>query len=126
MFLDSIREKEEAEEKARREMDGEEVKSFKEAVAARMQQSNPPPTLPSTSTAKPPAPKKETKQPVVMKKDAKKSSLKGVVVKKKKASGSGSAPEPKPGKTARSWDTDANTADDEPTSKKRRVSESES
>jgi len=39
MFLDSIREKEEAEEKARREMDGEEVKSFKEAVAARMQQS---------------------------------------------------------------------------------------
>ncbi|KAF9068112.1 N-terminal domain of NEFA-interacting nuclear protein NIP30-domain-containing protein [Rhodocollybia butyracea] len=32
MFLDSIREKEEAEEKARREMDGEEVKGFKEYV----------------------------------------------------------------------------------------------
>jgi len=32
MFLDSIREKEEAEEKARREMDSDEVKSFKEYV----------------------------------------------------------------------------------------------
>ncbi|KAE9410982.1 hypothetical protein BT96DRAFT_930910 [Gymnopus androsaceus JB14] len=78
MFLDSIREKEEAEEKARREMDSDEVKSFKEAVAARMQQSNPPPTLPSTSAAKPPAPKKDTKPPVVIKKDAKKPSLKAL------------------------------------------------
>jgi len=88
-----------------------------------MQQSNPPPTLPSTSAAKPPAPKKDTKLPVVIKKDAKKPLLKGVVVKKKKPSASaGKTPESKP---ARSWDTDANTAD-EPPSKKRRVSESES
>lgn len=30
MFLDSIREKQEAEERQRREMDGEELKNFKE------------------------------------------------------------------------------------------------
>ncbi|KAJ3788997.1 N-terminal domain of NEFA-interacting nuclear protein NIP30-domain-containing protein, partial [Lentinula aff. detonsa] len=84
MFLDSLREKEEAEEKSRRERDGEEVKGFKEAVAARIQQSNaPPPSMGSSSTAKPSVPKKDTKLPTTVKKDIKKPSLKGVVVKKK-------------------------------------------
>ncbi|KAJ3995023.1 N-terminal domain of NEFA-interacting nuclear protein NIP30-domain-containing protein [Lentinula boryana] len=130
MFLDSLREKEEAEEKLRRDRDGEEVKGFKEAVAARIQQSNaPPPSMVSSSTAKPSVPKKDTKPPTMVKKDIKKPSLKGVVVKKKKAAlgkteiRKVTAPANEGTKTARSWETDSNTAD-EPSKKKRRVSES--
>ena len=36
MFLDSIRERQEAEERQRREMDGEEVKNFKEYVVSQI------------------------------------------------------------------------------------------
>ncbi|KAF5390311.1 hypothetical protein D9757_002815 [Collybiopsis confluens] len=128
MFLDSIREKTEAEEKARREMDGVEVKNFREAVAARIQSSNPPPALSSASTAT--TPKKETKPPLVVKKDPKKALLKGVVVKKKKiATKTDSKPpeskaEPNVAKTVRSWDTDPSA--EEPNSKRRRISESDS
>ncbi|KAJ3800494.1 N-terminal domain of NEFA-interacting nuclear protein NIP30-domain-containing protein, partial [Lentinula aff. detonsa] len=126
MFLDSLREKEEAEEKSRRERDGEEVKGFKEAVAARIQQSNaPPPSMGSSSTVKPSVPKKDTKPPTMVKKDIKKPSLKGVVVKKKKAAlgkteiRKVTVPANEGTKTARSWETDSNTAD-EPLKKKRR------
>jgi len=76
MFLDSIRERQEEEERQRKERDGEEIKNFKEAVAARTSAvNNPPPTTQaSSSVSKPKAP--------VVKKEVKKQ-LKGVVVKKK-------------------------------------------
>lgn len=76
MFLNSIKEKQEAEERERKQIEGEEVKSFKEAVAARAVAE--PPARPSSSTptaTKPPAAS-------AVKKDKAKS-LKGVVVKKK-------------------------------------------
>ncbi|KAJ3925868.1 MAG: N-terminal domain of NEFA-interacting nuclear protein NIP30-domain-containing protein [Lentinula lateritia] len=127
MFLDSLREREEAEEKARQERDGEEVKGFKEAVAARMQLSNaPPPSIGSSSAAKSAVPKKDPKAPVIVKKDLKKLSLKGVVVKKKKIASAGKTDVPvivEAAKTVRSWDTDPNS-DDGPSTKKRRISES--
>jgi hypothetical protein len=81
MFLDSIRERQEEEERKRKEHDGVEVKNFKEAVAARTSAvNNPPPELSSlvNPSSKPKAPVK----PVVVKKDTKKS-LKGVLVKKR-------------------------------------------
>ncbi|KAG6842564.1 hypothetical protein C0991_000090 [Blastosporella zonata] len=80
MFLDSIRERQEAEERLRKEQDGVEVKSFKEAIAARTSASNnPPPAIGALASAT--APKAPTVAPVG-RKDAKKS-LKGVVVKRK-------------------------------------------
>ncbi|PFH54582.1 hypothetical protein AMATHDRAFT_52220 [Amanita thiersii Skay4041] len=77
MFLDSVRERQEEEERQRKQRDGEELKSFREAVAARASAaSNPPPLLNKPESSNPPklAPpvKKEVKRP-----------LKGVVVKKK-------------------------------------------
>ncbi|KIM48111.1 hypothetical protein M413DRAFT_221735 [Hebeloma cylindrosporum] len=76
MFLDSIRERQEAEERQRKEKDGEEVRGFKEAVAARTSAvNNPPPVM--TSSFAPPKPKPPTK------KEGKKV-LKGVVMVKKK------------------------------------------
>jgi len=92
MFLDSIRERQEAEERQRKEKDGEEVRSFKEcasciifialshsyprAVAARTSAVNNPPSV-ATSSFAPPKPKPPTK------KEGKKI-LKGVVLVKKK------------------------------------------
>lgn len=80
MFLDSVRERQEAEERQRKERDGEEVRGFKEAVAARTSTVNNPPPLLSTSV---PAstPKAPAATPTV-RKDLKKQ-LKGVVVKRK-------------------------------------------
>ncbi|KAG5353372.1 hypothetical protein C0989_007517 [Termitomyces sp. Mn162] len=95
MFLDSVRERQEAEERLRKEQDGEEVKNFREAIAARTSASNNPPPLieASASELKP-------KAPAVMstiKKDAKKS-LKGVVVKRKlKPTTDKTKPAPSPG-----------------------------
>ncbi|KAG5648087.1 hypothetical protein DXG03_007122 [Asterophora parasitica] len=81
MFLDSVRERQEAEERQRKEKDGEEVRGFKEAVAARTSAANNPPPLPgSSSTA--PKPKPPTATPPAQK-NAKKPLLKGVVVKRK-------------------------------------------
>jgi len=72
MFLDSIRERQEEEERQRKEKDGEEVKNFKEAVAARTSAIN------QTMSAAPVAPKPSTI------KDPKRTlRLKGVVVKKR-------------------------------------------
>lgn len=80
MFLDSVRERQEAEERQRKEKDGEEVKGFKEAVAARTSAvNNPPPLLAASTSTAPPKPSKATPS---VRKDAKRS-LKGVVVKKK-------------------------------------------
>ncbi|KAF7347739.1 hypothetical protein MVEN_01531200 [Mycena venus] len=113
MFLDSVRERQEAEERERREKDGEEVQNFKEAVAARNNAvNNPPPIAPKPMVAaapsKPPAPAR------------KKGPLKGVVVKKK-------AKPPTPVKedagkedTTKTKDKD----DEQPDAKRRRISES--
>ncbi|KAG6832445.1 hypothetical protein H0H92_001491 [Tricholoma furcatifolium] len=82
MFLDSIRERQEAEERLRKQQDGEEVKSFREAIAARTSASNNPPPIigPSAPVTKPKAPTTS----LAVKKDVKKT-LKGVVVKRKAA-----------------------------------------
>ncbi|KAJ8495047.1 hypothetical protein ONZ45_g13014 [Pleurotus djamor] len=77
LFLDSLREREEEEERQRKQEDGEEVRNFKEAVAARTTASN----QPTVNPAKPPAPAKPVTAPPV-KKEAKRN-LKGVIVKKK-------------------------------------------
>ncbi|KAL0951041.1 hypothetical protein HGRIS_007781 [Hohenbuehelia grisea] len=84
MFLDSVREKQEEEERQRKERDGEEVKSFKEAVAARTTAtSNPPPVIGAKpATVKPAAPSVPKKE---------KRALKGVVVKKTKTASSSKA-----------------------------------
>ncbi|KAK0245856.1 N-terminal domain of NEFA-interacting nuclear protein NIP30-domain-containing protein [Armillaria nabsnona] len=120
MFLDSIREKELEEERQRKQLDGEEVKSFKEAVAARTSASNPPPINTKAAVAPPTvAPKKDIKK-----------GLKGVIVKKKG----------KPAPIAKTSQVKADQANDkkrepptgedvsqhsqEPQSKRRRVSES--
>ncbi|KDR85107.1 hypothetical protein GALMADRAFT_260808, partial [Galerina marginata CBS 339.88] len=51
MFLDSIRERQEEEERQRKEKDGEEVRNFKEAVAARTSAvNNPPPAISGSTT----------------------------------------------------------------------------
>ncbi|KAI0307765.1 N-terminal domain of NEFA-interacting nuclear protein NIP30-domain-containing protein [Multifurca ochricompacta] len=78
MFLDSVRERQEIEERERKVRDGEELKSFREAVAAKVVVKSPPPvsTPESVSAAAP----KITPVPV---KKPPKVSLKGVIVKKK-------------------------------------------
>ncbi|KAH0590595.1 hypothetical protein H2248_000731 [Termitomyces sp. 'cryptogamus'] len=95
MFLDSVRERQEAEERLRKEQDGEEVKNFREAIAARTSASNNPPPLIEASASE-----LKSKAPAVMstiKKDAKKS-LKGVVVKRKlKPTTDKTKPAPSPG-----------------------------
>jgi len=78
MFLDSVREKQQEEERQRKQRDGEEVKTFKEAVAARASTVNNPLSITRPSDSIP----TKTKVATVPKKDAKKA-LKGVVVKKK-------------------------------------------
>jgi len=77
MFLDSIREKQEEEERQRKEKDGEEIRQFKEAVAARSSAVNNPAPAASNPTPKPAVPP----QPPTTRRDKK--SLKGVVVKRK-------------------------------------------
>jgi len=110
MFLDSMREHQEKEERERKERDGEELKTFREAVAAKVIVKTPPPAptvepAATTKTGSAP-PKKPTKAP-----------LKGVIVKKKsksasdakarpddattkKAEHSGTSPDPKRRKVA--------------------------
>ncbi|KAL0072088.1 hypothetical protein AAF712_001011 [Marasmius tenuissimus] len=120
MFLDSIREKQEQEERVRRERDGEEVKSFKEAVAARTTTSNPPPTT-SPPAKDPPA------KPAPPKKDGKKA-LKGVVIKKKSATKPATTNDKKPPKLpangTKATEESKATDSEEPASKRRRISES--
>ncbi|KAM6498216.1 N-terminal domain of NEFA-interacting nuclear protein NIP30 domain containing protein [Amanita muscaria] len=83
MFLDSVRERQAEEEKQRKLRDGEELKSFREAVAARNSAANnpPPPVINKPVVIAPPKP------PATVKKDVKRP-LKGVVVKKKAKSAS--------------------------------------
>jgi len=78
MFLDSIRERREQEERERKERDGEELKSFREAVAAKVIVKTPPPA-PAVESASASAPKTAS----VPARKPTKASLKGVIVKKK-------------------------------------------
>ncbi|KAF8807515.1 hypothetical protein BYT27DRAFT_7189588 [Phlegmacium glaucopus] len=106
MFLDSIRERQEEEERQRKERDGEEVKNFKEAVAARTSAINQPPQTMSGQLTAPVAAKPSTN-----KKDSKKI-LKGVVVKKRtKPVASPSVSVTKP-KSAANSETDDNVPPD--------------
>ncbi|RPD64915.1 hypothetical protein L227DRAFT_272454 [Lentinus tigrinus ALCF2SS1-6] len=82
LFLDSVLEKQREEERLRKEMEGEELKNFREAVAARETAANKPPPIGATSAATPSAPPKAKPTAAPAKKDPKKS-LKGVLVKKK-------------------------------------------
>ncbi|KAH9944096.1 N-terminal domain of NEFA-interacting nuclear protein NIP30-domain-containing protein [Epithele typhae] len=82
LFLDSVLEKQREEERLRKEMDGEEIKNFREAVAARDSAANKPPPVGAASVAAPAAPAKAKPTAAPVKKDLKKS-LKGVLVKKK-------------------------------------------
>jgi hypothetical protein len=87
MFLDSVRERQAEEEKQRKLRDGEELKSFRDAVAARASAANNSPPVINKSTTAVPA-----KLPAPVKKDAKKG-LKGVVVKKNTKSSNSNAVE---------------------------------
>ncbi|EIM83423.1 uncharacterized protein STEHIDRAFT_160003 [Stereum hirsutum FP-91666 SS1] len=100
MFLDSVREQQEEEERQRKERDGEEVRGFREAIASRVIVKSPPiaapaasPPIDSASASKPSATNispttftssivKKPAPTVAAKKDSKKP-LKGVVMKKK-------------------------------------------
>lgn len=115
MFLDSVRERQAEEEKQRKLRDGEELKSFREAVAARNSAVNnpPPPVMNKPVVVAPPKP------PATVKKDVKRP-LKGVVVKKKAKSAS-SNPTRTPA-TEPSQETEKGDKDEaEPSPKRRKV-----
>ncbi|KAJ7786438.1 N-terminal domain of NEFA-interacting nuclear protein NIP30-domain-containing protein [Mycena metata] len=108
MFLDSVRERQEAEERQRKEKDGEEVQNFKEAVAARNNVvNNPPPMAPKPAAV---APSKPPAAPA-----RKKGPLKGVVVKKKAKPAAAAA-------LVAKEDT-KDKEDEQPDAKRRRISE---
>jgi len=120
MFLDSVRERQEEEERQRKEKDGEEVKNFKVAVAARNSAVNSPPPLVSTVSTKTSGPAKTTTAPPI-KKDIKKS-LKGVVVKRKaKPPASTKEPEDPSMPSSKGAKSDS---DSKPDVKRRKISES--
>ncbi|KAI0788610.1 N-terminal domain of NEFA-interacting nuclear protein NIP30-domain-containing protein [Abortiporus biennis] len=85
LFLDSVLEKQREEERIRNELDGKELKNFREAVLARENAAKPPPVASKPSSSTSTAATKPSPAPVV-KKDTKKS-LKGVLVKKKSKPG---------------------------------------
>ncbi|KAH9486812.1 PSME3-interacting protein [Psilocybe cubensis] len=121
MFLDSIRERQEEEERQRKEKDGEEVRNFKEAVAARTSSVNQPPTISSLSgnastSAATTAVKPKATLP---KKDAKRG-LKGVVVKKKAKPAVPTESAPEKSQPAKKQDSDD---DLQPNAKRRKVTE---
>ncbi|EIW64428.1 uncharacterized protein TRAVEDRAFT_33213 [Trametes versicolor FP-101664 SS1] len=120
LFLDSVLEKQREEERLRKEMDGEELKHFREAVAARESATNKPPPVGAAvapSTAKPNA--------APVKKDAKKA-LKGVLVKKKSKSAAPSASAAPEGQTTEEKKSKAGekAEGDEREAKRRKVADS--
>jgi len=117
MFLDSIRERQEDEERQRKEKDGVEVMDFKRAVAARENATNKPP--PPTISAPAPTLKLTNATPnneknVSAKKDMKRA-LKGVIVKKKPKVGASAPP------TTEKRPAHAESTPDKPEAKRRRV-----
>ncbi|KAH8998927.1 N-terminal domain of NEFA-interacting nuclear protein NIP30-domain-containing protein [Lactarius hatsudake] len=112
MFLDSVRERQELEERERQEREGEELKTFREAVAAKVTVKSPPPVPAAESvaaTAPKPAPAPSKKSP--------KTALKGVIVKKKPKS----APEAKAPQESTNGKKEAHGDDASPEPKRRRV-----
>ncbi|KAN0100719.1 N-terminal domain of NEFA-interacting nuclear protein NIP30 domain containing protein [Tylopilus felleus] len=109
MFLDSIREKQDEEEKLRKLQDGEQLSGFRKAVAARENAiNNPPPTVSKSSAPSKPGGDDQAKVsiPVPKKEVSVKKALKGVIVKRKpKTAGeSSSAPTPTPASAAKDGD----------------------
>jgi len=135
LFLDSVLEKQREEERLRKEMDGEEVKNFRVAVAARENAANKPTVGIATSAVSQPqpAPAKVKAPAPPPKKDLKKS-LKGVVVKKKPKPAASSPPQTNSGPKNSNARTDikrkaseASPEDDtERDSKRMRVSDTKS
>jgi len=124
MFLDSIRERQEDEERQRKEKDGVEVMDFKKAVAARENATNKP-LPPALSTATPTLRPTNTTSDNLKGKGAPakndmKKSLKGVLVKKKpKIAASPTVPATK---EKRSADGEPKLdSDSQPEAKRRRV-----
>ncbi|THH20838.1 hypothetical protein EW146_g592 [Bondarzewia mesenterica] len=127
MFLDSVRERQEEEERQRKEHDGEELKGFREAVASRVIVRSPP----TISPANPPPKISSAPTTAPAKKDSKKS-LKGVLVKKKPkppAAALDTKTSPPNGKPETPTTTGAGAkrkGDDPPDTKRRKFSKSES
>ncbi|KZP31215.1 hypothetical protein FIBSPDRAFT_945243 [Athelia psychrophila] len=126
MFLDSIRERQEEEERQREQKDGADVMDFKKAVAARDQATNKPPPPVLSASAPATTPKPTAPKPILAKKDIKKS-LKGVVVKKKGKAAPppanvppGASAEEKKEKRAADSEPKA-SSDDQPGAKRRKV-----
>ncbi|KAI0800929.1 hypothetical protein C8Q74DRAFT_455296 [Fomes fomentarius] len=126
LFLDSVLEKQREEERLRKEMEGEELKHFREAVAARETAVNKPPPIGAAGTANSgisAPPKIKSTAPV--KKDQKRA-LKGVLVKKRSKPTTSEAQEaeqekkPKEDKSK----SDRRTDGDEREAKRRKVSAS--
>ncbi|KAI0756668.1 N-terminal domain of NEFA-interacting nuclear protein NIP30-domain-containing protein [Daedaleopsis nitida] len=121
LFLDSVLEKQREEERLRKETEGEELKHFREAVAARENATNKPPPIGAASVSTN-APPKAKPSAAPAKKDPKKS-LKGVLVKKKSKPAASDAKEP----TSKKEDkprTGGDTEGDERETKRRKVSAS--
>ncbi|OSD03628.1 hypothetical protein PYCCODRAFT_1466991 [Trametes coccinea BRFM310] len=129
LFLDSVLEKQREEERLRKQMDGEELKNFRQAVAARESAANkPPPIGAAAAVVSPPPATKPTAAPA--RKDPKKA-LKGVLVKKKPkaaaaaaaSSASTAAPKSEPAKEDKSKG-DEKPDGEERDAKRRKVAES--
>ncbi|KAK7694869.1 hypothetical protein QCA50_002057 [Cerrena zonata] len=132
LFLDSVLEKQREEERLREEMDGKELKNFRQAVAARENAAKPPPvnTTPAVSNSAPPVKSATPAAAPLAKKDTKKS-LKGVIVKKKSKptpasstkskSEQGKPQQPQPASTNTK---DKEDADGPPKAKRRKLLES--
>ncbi|KAH9847378.1 N-terminal domain of NEFA-interacting nuclear protein NIP30-domain-containing protein [Lenzites betulinus] len=129
LFLDSVLEKQREEERLRKEMDGEELKHFREAVAARESATSKPPPIgaAAVTVSPPPAAAKPSTAPA--KKDAKKA-LKGVLVKKKskpaaaKASTAAQTQPPKAQPKEEGRKSNEKVGGDERDAKRRKVAES--
>lgn len=91
MFLDSVREKQEEEERLRKERDGEELKGFREAIASRVVVKSPPAATPQATPPLNPPNGSRPSAAAPAKKDNKRS-LKGVLVKKKPKPAPATAP----------------------------------
>ncbi|KZT75178.1 hypothetical protein DAEQUDRAFT_761124 [Daedalea quercina L-15889] len=116
LFLDSVLEKQREEERLRKEMDGKELKNFREAVAARETAASKP-TVGTASNAPPPSTPAKGKAPALTpaKKDFKKS-LKGVVVKKKSKAAAPSSSETNGSSKTKSTESDSKRKESETSS----------
>ncbi|CCL98981.1 uncharacterized protein FIBRA_00989 [Fibroporia radiculosa] len=136
LFLDSLMEKQREEERLRKEQDGEELKHFRKAVAARETEASKPPIASATAPSTAPTSKSKAPAAPPAKKDAKKL-LKGVLVKKKPkpSAASPTAPAPKgnsktspelqPQSVHKEKSEARPSTDDEPRAKRRKISEAD-